>query len=55
MVTVLRGKVMVENGEFHGDPADGRYLLRTIPRWVRARRSAADSAPADAGGGERAS
>ena len=48
VVTVLRGKVVVENGEFHGDPADGRYLHRTIPRWVRARRSARDSTPTDA-------
>ena len=39
-VTVLRGKVVVENGAFHGDPADGRYLRRTIPEWVRTRRSA---------------
>ena len=55
MVTVPRGKVVVENGESRGDPADGRYLHRTIPRWVRARRSARDPAPTDTGGGERES
>ena len=35
VVTVLRGKVVVENGSFHGDPADGRYLKRSIPEAVR--------------------
>ena len=29
-VTVLRGKVMVEEGKFHGDLKDGRYLKRAI-------------------------
>ena len=40
--TVLRGKVVVEDGEFRGDLADGQYLKRTIPEWVRARRSGRD-------------
>jgi dihydropyrimidinase len=30
VVTVLRGKVMVENGEYFGSPKDGRYLKRKI-------------------------
>ena len=34
-MTVLRGKVVVENGEFHGSPDDGRYLLREIPDVIR--------------------
>ena len=29
--TILRGKVMVENGEFFGDTSDGQYLKRKIP------------------------
>jgi dihydropyrimidinase len=29
-MTVLRGKIVVENGHFHGDPADGQWLLRRI-------------------------
>ena len=29
-VTVLRGKVMVADGKFHGDLKDGRYLKRKI-------------------------
>ena len=40
--TVLRGKVVVEDGTFHGDPSDGQYLKRTIPDSVRARRSSRD-------------
>jgi len=31
VTTILRGKVMVENGEYHGSPKDGRYLKRKIP------------------------
>src|SRR5690606_632343 len=27
-LTVLRGKVAMENGELHATPSDGRYLLR---------------------------
>jgi dihydropyrimidinase len=29
-MTLLRGKVVVENGEFHGKPADGQWLHRRI-------------------------
>ncbi|MCY3672388.1 MAG: dihydropyrimidinase, partial [Alphaproteobacteria bacterium] len=35
-MTVLRGKVVVEDGAFLGDPADGRYLKRAVPEAVRA-------------------
>jgi dihydropyrimidinase len=31
VVTLLRGKVMVENGQYFGSPNDGRYLKRKIP------------------------
>lgn len=34
-MTILRGKVVVENGKFLGDPRDGKYLLRRIPDSVR--------------------
>ncbi|MEM7250873.1 MAG: amidohydrolase family protein [Pseudomonadota bacterium] len=34
-LTILRGKVMVEDGEFFGHLADGEYLSRTIPESVR--------------------
>ena len=30
-MTLLRGKVMVENGQYFGDPKDGKYLKRKIP------------------------
>lgn len=30
VVTILRGKVMVENGQYFGNPRDGRYLKRKI-------------------------
>ena len=30
VVTILRGKVMVENGQYFGSPSDGRYLKRKI-------------------------
>jgi dihydroorotase-like cyclic amidohydrolase len=30
VVTILRGKVMVENGQYFGSPRDGRYLKRKI-------------------------
>ena len=30
-VTILRGKVMVENGRYFASPTDGRYLKRKIP------------------------
>ncbi len=35
VVTMLRGKVMVENGEFHGDLSDGNYLKRSISEDIR--------------------
>ena len=31
VMTILRGKVMVENGEFSGNLKDGKYLKRSIP------------------------
>jgi len=31
VVTLLRGKIMVENGNYFGSPNDGRYLKRKIP------------------------
>ena len=30
VVTILRGKVMAENGQYFGSPSDGRYLKRKI-------------------------
>ena len=30
MMTMLRGKVMVENGQYFATPRDGRYLKRKI-------------------------
>ena len=30
-VTILRGKVMVENGQYFASPQDGKYLKRKIP------------------------
>jgi len=30
VLTILRGKVMVENGQYHAQPTDGRYLKRKI-------------------------
>ena len=36
VMTLLRGKVMVENGEFKGALSDGKYLKREIAREVRA-------------------
>ena len=35
VMTVLRGKVMVENGAFMGDLNDGKYLKRAIPAEIR--------------------
>jgi len=37
---VLRGKVVVADGRFHGGLKDGQYLKRRIPDDVRARRNA---------------
>jgi dihydropyrimidinase len=34
-LTVLRGKVVVENGAFHADPSDGEYLYRRISDEIR--------------------
>lgn len=34
-VTVLRGKVVVENDAFHGAETDGQYLKRSIPDAIR--------------------
>ena len=30
VMTILRGRVIVENGEFSGKQADGRYLSRRV-------------------------
>ena len=34
VMTILRGKIMVENGIFMGDPKDGKYLKRAIPKSI---------------------
>jgi dihydropyrimidinase len=34
VTTILRGKVMVENGQYFGAPTDGRYLKRKIPQTI---------------------
>ena len=34
-MTMLRGKVMVENGQYLASPQDGRYLKRKIPADIR--------------------
>ncbi|MDC0400351.1 amidohydrolase family protein [Alphaproteobacteria bacterium] len=34
IMTLLRGKIMVENGKFMGDPKDGKYLKRAIPKSI---------------------
>ena len=34
-LTMLRGKVMVEDGQFNGELDDGRYLKRSIPDSIR--------------------
>ncbi|MGQ0655523.1 MAG: amidohydrolase family protein, partial [Betaproteobacteria bacterium] len=36
-LTVLRGKVMVADGQFHGELKDGQYLKRKIPDAIRTR------------------
>jgi dihydropyrimidinase len=36
-MTVLRGKVVVEDGRFQGDPADGQGLARSVPAAIRRR------------------
>jgi dihydropyrimidinase len=35
VTTILRGKVMVENGQYFASPTDGRYLKRKIPAEMR--------------------
>jgi dihydropyrimidinase len=35
MTTILRGKIMVEDGRCHANPGDGRYLKRKIPAAIR--------------------
>ncbi|MDH3700027.1 MAG: amidohydrolase family protein [Alphaproteobacteria bacterium] len=35
VITILRGKIMVENGKFFGDLKDGVYLSRKIPESIR--------------------
>jgi dihydropyrimidinase len=36
-VTILRGKVMVEDGNFHGELADGQFLKRKVADEIRSR------------------
>ncbi len=36
-VTILRGKVVVENGAFHGDLKDGQFLKRKVAEEIRSR------------------
>jgi dihydropyrimidinase len=36
-MTILRGKVVVENGAFHGDPGDGAFLPRKVGEDIRTR------------------
>src|SRR4029450_9259233 len=35
VVTILRGKVMVQNGHYFGSPQDGQYLKRKISQKTR--------------------
>ena len=35
VITILRGKIMVEDGRCHANPGDGRYLKRKIPAAIR--------------------
>ena len=35
VITILRGKIMVEDGRYHANPGDGRYLKRKIPAAIR--------------------
>ncbi len=35
VMTLLRGKVVMEDGRFHGAPDDGQYLRRAIPEAIR--------------------
>ena len=36
-VTILRGKVVVEDGAFHGDLKHGRFLKRKVSEEIRSR------------------
>ena len=36
-MTILRGKIVVENGQFLANPSDGQFLPRKIPDAIRAR------------------
>jgi dihydropyrimidinase len=36
-MTILRGKIVVESGQFHASLADGQFLRRKIPDEIRAR------------------
>ena len=47
VVTILRGKVMVENGQYFGSPSDGRYLKRKISSEILERGAAVSEAPND--------
>ena len=49
VVTILRGKVMVENGQYLGSPKDGRYLKRRISTRGLERVSLLSGAPNDLG------
>jgi dihydropyrimidinase len=35
VMTMLRGKVMVEDGAFHGALSDGKYIKRSVPKSIR--------------------
>jgi len=35
VVTILRGKVMVQNGQYFASPRDGQYLKRKISQKIR--------------------
>ena len=36
-MTILRGKIVVENGQFHANLSDGQFLPRKIPDEIRSR------------------
>ena len=36
-MTILRGKIVVEDGNFSGDLRDGQFLPRKIPDAIRSR------------------
>jgi len=36
-MTILRGKIVVENGRFHASLSDGQFLPRKIPDEIRSR------------------